>query len=548
MLRAWNRLSLQTKVVCLFSFAIFLIVCLYTVFAVKEQSTAELKAIDSQLAAAARSYARVIGEKTIDRAFSSEKIPEEDYKSLVASMGAFAEELGMEYLYSMTVVGSTVKYVIDGSTKSDIEKGEFAFPMDDYQDASPKILVAWETGKPQVDEYVDGFGNHRSFFLPITTAAGNKVVVGADVEVSEIQKKMREILTKHIYIGAGILIFGLVLTFPFARKMTKSVTEIASIVQHITDSLDFTSAIAVKDEDEIGQIAENINSLQGALRESIGEAYEMSASSAGNAEKFSGSAVSIQNQVDSTAQKVRQIAEKTASINEQAQVAAQYTASIQQDINGTNQQLSDAQAAMKELTEGVNLTAKNSRQLANDLQSLNAKVGAIRFVLATITEISDHTNLLALNASIEAAHAGNMGVGFAVVAGEVGDLANKTQETVSESENVVRQIIDGVDGVIREMVKIVEANEKLAQTSNKSLEVIQAINERFANIASSNAECVSSSDSIKDSIADISENLNLANAALETSNSNVVEMVNTASSIWEDANGVKIQMSKFRVN
>jgi len=548
MLRTWNRLSLQAKVVCLFSLAIFLIVCLYTVFAVREQSDAELRAIDGQLAAAARSYARAIGEEKIDRVFGNNKYSDEEYKSLIASMGEFAEELGMEYLYSMTVIGSSVKYAIDGSTQSDIDKGEFAFPMDDYQDASPKILVAWETGKPQVDEYADGFGNHRSYFLPITTAAGNKVIVGADMEVSEIRKKMRKILTTHIFIGAGILLFGLVFTYPFARKMTKSVTEIASIVQHITGSLDFTSAIAVKDEDEIGKIAENINSLQGALRESIGEAYEMSASSAENAEKFSDSAVSIQNQVDSTAQKVRQIAEKTVSINEQAQVAAQHTASIQQDISGTNQQLSDAQAAMKELADGVNQTAKNSRQLANDLQSLNTKVGAIRSVLATITEISDQTNLLALNASIEAAHAGNMGVGFAVVAGEVGDLANKTQETVSESENVVKQIIDGVNGVIREMVKIVEANEKLAQTSNKSLEVIQAINGRLAHIASSNAECVSSSDSIRDSIADISENLGQANAALETSNSNVVEMVNTASSIWEDANGVKIQMSKFRVN
>ena len=548
MLHAWKKLSLQAKVVCLFSAAIFLIVCLYTAFAVKEQSSTELRAIDSQLATAARSYARAIGEEKIDRVFGENKYSDEEYKSLIASMGEFAEELGMEYLYSMTVVGSTVKYVIDGSTQSDIDKGEFAFPMDDYKDASPKIIVAWETGKPQVDEYVDGFGNHRSYFLPITTAVGNKVVVGADMEVNEIQKKMRKILTTYIFIGAGILLFGLVLTFFFAREMTKSVTQIASKVQHITKSLDFTSNIAIKNEDEIGKIAENINSLQSALRESIREAYEMSASSAEHAEKFCDSADSIQSQVDSTAQKVRQVVEKTVHINEQAQVAAQHTASIQQDINGTNQQLSDAQAAMKELAEGVNLTAKNSRQLANDLQSLNAKVGAIRSVLATITEISDQTNLLALNASIEAAHAGNMGVGFAVVAGEVGNLSNKTQETVSESENVVRQIIDGVDGVICEMVKIVEANEKLAQTSNKSLEVIQAINGRLANIASSNAECVSSSDFIRDSIADISENLGQANTALETSNSNVLEMVNTASSIWEDANGVKIQMSKFRVN
>jgi len=548
MFHFWNRLTLQVKVICLFAVVIVCIICLYTVFAYNQESGAELRAIDSQLVSGAKSYLRVVGEEKINRVFGADKFPEEEYKSLVASMGVFAEELGLEYLYSMTIVGNTVKYVIDGSTQSDIEKGDFSFPMGDYQDASPKIRVAWETGKPQLDEYEDSFGRHRSYFLPLTTAAGNKIIIGADMEVSEVAKKMKQILTTHLFMGVGVLVFGIAITFPFARKMTKSVTKIASDVQRITSTLDFTGAITIKDKDEIGKIAENINLLQSALRESIAEAYNMSVSSAGRAEKFSASADSIQSQVDSTTQKVGQIAEKSGYINEQAQLASQNTASIQQDINETKQRLSDAHEALKELAEGVNLTAQNSRNLASDLHSLNEKVSAIRSVLGTITEISDQTNLLALNASIEAAHAGKMGVGFAVVAGEVGDLANKTQETVSESENIVRTIIQGVDGVISEMVKIVEANEKLAQTSNKSLEVIQGINERLAHISSSNAGCVSSSDSIRDSIADISENLSQANAALETSNSNVVEMVKTASSIWEEASGVQIQMSRFKVN
>jgi methyl-accepting chemotaxis protein len=543
----WSRLSLQSKVVCLFAVAIVCIVCLYTVIAVKEQSSAELRAVDSQLVSAARSYARLVGEE-IDRAFGANRFPDEEYKSLVASMGAFAEELGLEYLYTVTVIGEQIKYVLDGAPQSDVDKGEFSSLMDEYENPHPKMIVAYETGDPQVDEYVDSFGEHRSYFLPVTTAAGNKVIVCADIEVSEIAKKMRKILTSHLYIGAAIFVFGMAFTLPFVRKTTKSVVKIALDVQRITGSLDFTSAIPIRSQDEIGKIAENINSLQSALRESIGEAYAMSVSSAEHAEKFSASAASIREQVDSTTHKVGQIAEKAGHINEQAQVAAQHTASIQEDIHGTNQQLSEAQLAMEQLAEGVNHTAKNSRQLAGELQSLNSKVSAIRSVLETITEISDQTNLLALNASIEAAHAGKMGVDFAVVANEVQDLANKTQQIASESENVVKQIIKSVDDMTGEMVKIVEANEKLAQTSNKSLESIQVINGRIANIEQSNATCVSSSDSIRDSIADVSANLSHAIAALEVSNSQVNEMSITASSIWVETNGVKAEMSNFKVN
>jgi len=547
MSKLWKRLSLQTKIMILFVTVNLLISTAYTIFAIRTNVSAELQSNDMVLTLAAYEYVVRVSEDNINRAVDN-SIPEDEYKTIVAATGEYADELNIAYLYSMRVVDSKVKYVLDGSPQEDIDKGEFSFPGDDYDDASPKILVSWDTWTPQFDEYTDSFGTFRSYFMPLTTKAGNKIIVCTDIEISEVKKAIRNIYISRISIAIGILICSFVLSYVFARMIAKRIIDIGSHIHHMATDLNFTQTITLKADDEIGSIAKNINLLQDVLKQTIGHAYGISIDNVSRAEHFSTAAASIQSQVASSSEQVEHLNERAAEINKHAQLAAQGATSVRRDIDETSEQLSDARRTLRGLVERVKETADNNRGLAKDLSELNSKVGSIGRVLDTIADISDQTNMLAINASIEAAHAGYVGKGFAVVADEVRKLAVNTQNTVGESNEIVSLITKGINNIVSKMAETVEANEKLAQASNRSLTDIESMHSRFRNTTTIVAESVASTNSISTDIASMTGRLSDVNSALESSKSQADGILETASFIRNDANELKEHLSYFKVD
>jgi len=486
-------LSLTVKITLLFNCIIVMILAIYVSLTIKTELTEELRRIDTELAMAAKTYVRVIGEEKLDRAFSG-GVPEEEYKADIAMMGDYANKLGLKFLYSMTIVDSKVKYVHDGAPQSDIDSGNFSFPMADYEDASPKVFVAWNTWSPQYDEFTDSFGSFRSYFMPITTKGGNKVIIGVDMSIDDVKQKIGKVIKSQIFTALAILVFSFIITFLFSKMLADQITRIGTHIHTIAVKRDFTSALKVKSSDEIGKITENLNNLQDVLKQAIGQAYNTSLTNASHSKQFTSAAASIQSQLVSSAEQVQHLNEQTGEINKHAQLAAESAVSVQQDIDETNQHLTDAHLTLMELVKGVNETAQNSRALAVELQTLNSKVGAIAGVLNDVTEISDQTTMLAMNASIEAAHAGNIGKGFAVVADAVRALAARTQKTVAESEEIVKHITQGIDGIVGKMAETVKLSEKLAKTSDISLKNIECMYDRFTDSVAKAYDSVTSSD------------------------------------------------------
>jgi len=224
--RAFNvnrtQLGISTKITLLFNSLNVLIVVVYALISVKVLVAKKISDIDAELAHATQNYVRIIGEGRIDRAFQPGAVPEEDYRADVAFMGEYASYLGLAYLYSMTVVGSKAKYVLDGAPQSEIDEGNFKYPMKDYPDASPMFFVAWKKWTPMAEEYTDSFGSFRSYFMPLTTKAGNKIIVGADMRIDDVKQRIRDVVVSQVMIATAIAAIGFAVTFFFARMVAQT--------------------------------------------------------------------------------------------------------------------------------------------------------------------------------------------------------------------------------------------------------------------------------------------------------------------------------------
>jgi len=130
-----------------------------------------------------------------------------------------------------------------------------------------------------------------------------------------------------------------------------------------------------------------------------------------------------------------------------------------------------------------------------------------------------------------------------VVADSVRELSNKTQDSARESGEIVMLVVDGIRLIIRKMAKVVDSNEKLAESANKSLRDIESMYNSFANTVSLIAETSASSGKIEQFIESITESLGEINSALEFTNSQTSGIIETATSIRDEANGLKDRLS-----
>lgn len=296
----------------------------------------------------------------------------------------------------------------------------------------------------------------------------------------------------------GLLIIATILTILFAWLLTKSITHPVSEALLIAEDIaegNLTRQIKVEGSDEIGRLLKAMQKMQEKLRDTLQRISGSATQLASAAEELN---VVTDESAKGLAQQNREIEQAATAVNEMTTAVEE----VARNAVSTSDASKEATTSAGDGRELVMETVGAIERMSGDVQSTADLIGNlanesrdIGKVLDVIRGLADQTNLLALNAAIEAARAGEAGRGFAVVADEVRALAHRTQQSTSEIERMIGSIQGGTEQAVNSMRNSTERAEStlnIAKGAGLALDTINSaimqINERNLVIASAAEE------------------------------------------------------------
>ena len=304
--------------------------------------------------------------------------------------------------------------------------------------------------------------------VPVGYHNGASVI---DLDISANNADLRMLVWMSVVVIVAVqVVLWLLFKFILHKLVSRPAGEMRTAIMEISRTGDFTRRVKVNSGDEIGQTASSFNELMGSLQTAFRQVHEDIAKVSDSSHSLSASSQQVA--TGSTGQ-----SEATASM---AATVEQVTVSIAHVSEGAREALKISQSSGELSEKGgeiIHSAAEEMRKIANTVRETSVSIAnlgeqsnKISSIVKVIKEIADQTNLLALNAAIEAARAGEQGRGFAVVADEVRKLAERTTQSTQEVTQMIATIQQASNAAVAGMdatVVQVDSGVELAQQAGE---------------------------------------------------------------------------------
>ncbi|WP_044873002.1 methyl-accepting chemotaxis protein [Pseudomonas sp. LFM046] len=373
---------------------------------------------------------------------------------------------------------------------------DFAAAKSRYMEQQAQVQTYVQQGKRAdaiqvVNSSLHGLADQMSKELQDLAALNKDGAARAAEESDEVFHSAESLILFLLVGAAAVSVFiALVLTRSIVRPLSQAV-EVARTVA----SGDLTRTISIQGRDEPAQLLQSLGEMQQHLRDTIQRIADSSSQLASASEELHAvtedSNRGLHRQNTEIEQAATAVNEMTAAVEEVARNAvttSEASRRTDQTAQSGHAQVRQTVDSINQLATDVTVTSEEVGQLADDVRNISQ-------VLNVIRAIAEQTNLLALNAAIEAARAGEQGRGFAVVADEVRALAHRTQQSTTEIEQMIGGIQQGAEkavGAMQNSMVRAQSTLQVAQAAGEALEditrAITEINERNLVIASASEQ------------------------------------------------------------
>lgn len=366
---------------------------------------------------------------------------------------------------------------------------------------------------------------------------------------TKLNQKIMKLMIYIFTISIAVTILFIFITSFLTRVLMKNLDKTSSVLKEMAEGEgDLTTHLDESQSDEVGRVAANFNSFLGKLKSIIISVKDSAFHVASGATELATATEEISTTLQGQSMQVSNVASATeelsASSREVMNLLEEGADRVKDAVDHTN----NGQNALGDAIDQVNGIQHRVDDLDTSITNLSASSDNIGNIIDVINDIADQTNLLALNAAIEAARAGEAGRGFAVVADEVRKLAERTQSATSEVSSIIQTLV-------RETKTSSESMSEARKQVETGVTVMNKTSEAFGNIVTAMQEVERVNGVISSAIGEqnttvvsINDNAQSISAGLEQSAAAMHQITKTISELQTQADMLQGVVGKFRTD
>ena len=505
------------------------------VFAYNRSKTALFRQIQSNAKNIAQCAARNVSGDLL-RTLEEGDEGTEAYNIILEELALFRDNAEIEYIYTLRQIGEEqFIFVVDSDPEEPADIGEECESTDGLSTAFTESVTAADE-----ETFTDEWGSHLSAYSPIFDGETVVGAVGVDISANWIDEQMQDLRNLVLIICIGTYVVSLVILGLLMTRFKKGMGKLNDKVKELASgSGDLTRKIDIDTGDELEVIAGNMNAFLGQVRKLVKEVaqsteeilttgQEMDATVSENTRIMSlmnSEIADISNNMEQSAAASKELSENLSESAGQIATFARNVEEISNRVQLANESAQTSSAVAKEnrksAMESIEAMQERMRKTSRDVQ----KIEQVRKIAEEIGAIASQTRMLSLNAQIEAARAGDMGAGFAVVATEVGNLSNDIDASVTEINTINGQVLAAVGTlteVLEEMIRFV--TEDVA----RDYDAFAALGEEYG----------ATTDSIRRQMQEIGDQSAQISREIADINRNVQQITATVTETAESANDI----------
>ncbi|GGY14036.1 methyl-accepting chemotaxis protein [Paludibacterium paludis] len=345
-------------------------------------------------------------------------------------------------------------------------------------------------------------------FTPLTHLDGTRWMVGIVLESDKVLAPVHALGWRSL-IGAliGVAVSLVLLSSMMQRILRKPLEQLQrSLAELNSGDADLTRRVDASGNDEFAAVARELNGFLSYLQQLVGDiksiaqhVTDSSRDSAGKSELSCKEVEHLETELNRLVDAMRQMADTAGEMEHNAQTVAKVAEQAHEEMSDRMQQVVQSGVTTRRMAEVMEETSQSMNELATFSQNIES-------IVSVITVVADQTNLLALNAAIEAARAGEAGRGFAVVADEVRKLASQTQQATQEIRSMIDQLQKGVSQAKNKMQESRDMANTSVNDSEQTSEVLARIKDAIADINEKNSQIARTVYQQSSATRDISQN------------------------------------------